>query len=349
MRFTRRAVSSAVLTIFFVIPSCSWAREDAARLFRDELIDAPARLGWKGAALSDETRFAAAATGLSWLPEADGAPLVRQGKKIAHYDGADSRLRTFLSLRTTGRKKEAFSYALSLLLDPPAADAGWVAANEYLASYGDDVDRALVGVLQAPEKLPLLPTYQYASMDSLTRRASPRLLPLFLSLSESSDRYLRSRAVAALGMIAYHAGPSHDTVRGVRATLRETSMSSVRERMVSDAIQRAATDKNWRVRAASALAIGLMRDQSNLPLLEKLSRDKAFVSTGTKASRAIVFPVRAQAAASLGRFDRNAPLVFRAEGKEADRAARGANDVTKDQSDVRRGQVSRVRFVEGEW
>lgn len=325
------------------------ARDDASRLFREEVVDAHARLGWKGAPLSDETRFAAAASGLSWMPEAEGAPLIVRDKRGAVYSDAESRYRTFLRLRSSERKKEAFAWAFSLLLDPPDSEAGWVAANDGLRPYGEDVDRALVGVLQSPEKLPLFRQYEYAAMDSLTRRASPRLLPLFLSLAESSDRYLRSRAVAALGMIAYTPGPNRDTVPGLHAALRENSISAVQMRLISEAVSRAAADKNWRVRAAAALAIGLMRSEDDLPLLERLARDRAYLSRGSKADRTVVFPVRQQAAASLSRFGRQAPLGDRAAGRDADKLARGGQDVTKDSSDVRRDLTRRVRFNEIAW
>lgn len=347
MRFLSRALIGAMLLA--CLPALSAAAEDASLLFRDELIDAPARIGWKGAALDDDTRFAVAASGLSWMPEADGIALIGMAGRARRYADAEERFRAFTRLRSTGRKREAFAFALSLLLDPPASQAGWVAANEYLAPYGDDVDHALAGVLQAPEKLPLLPAYQYAAMDSLTRRASARMLPLFLTLAESSDRYLRSRAVAALGIVAYQPGPNRDVTPGLLAAPRENSISAVQTRLIMDAVESAANDKNWRVRAAAALALGLMRSEEDLPLLEKLSRDRAYISMGSKSDRVVAFPVRAQAAASLARFGKDVPVPIRATGRDADRATRGGQNVTKDHSDIRRDQTSRIRFNEGDW
>jgi len=347
MRF--RPATFAALALIALTISAPVRADDAARLFRDEVIDAPARLGWKGPALSDETRFAVAATGLTWQPAVDGAPLIVHDKHGAAYADAETRYRTFAELRRSDRKKEAFAWALSLLLDPPSSDSAWVTANDYLSSYGPDVDKALVGVLQAPEKLPLLPTHQYAAMDSLTRRGSPRLLPLFLTLAESSDRYLRSRAIAALGIIDYHAGPNRDTVPGLLANPRESSISAVQERLISEQVRRAATDSNWRVRAAAALALGLMRDDNDALLLEKLARDRAYISTGAKSSRTVVYPVRQQADAALARFNRQHPIPAEAQGRDADKLARGGQDVTKDASGIRRDQQSRVRFVEAAW
>lgn len=349
MHLFRRALLGAMVVLCCLHPASNARGEDAAKLFRDELVDPPARIGWKGPALADDTRFAIAASGLSWMPESDGSPLILKEKKATRYADAEERLRAFTRLRGTDRKKEAFAFALSLLLDPPASEVAWAAANQYLNAYGEDVDAALAGVLQAPEKLPLLAGYQYAAMDSLTRRASPRMLPLFLSLSESSDRYLRSRAVAALGTVAYQDGPDRDVVPGLRAVTRQNSISAVQMRLITQAVQSAANDKNWRVRAAAALALGLMRSEDDLPLLEKLSRDRAYLSSGAKADRVIGFPVRAQAAASLARFRKEAPLAIRATGRDADKVARGGQDVTKDRSDVRQDQTSHVRFNEGDW
>jgi hypothetical protein len=348
MMYPARAIVGVLVLLCLAAPR-SLAADSATMLFREEILDAPARIGWKGPALDDDTRFAVAATGLTWLPEVNGTLLILNDKKDTRYADAEERFRAFARLRSTGNKREAFAFALSLLLDPPASEAGWVAANQYLASYGDDVDHALAGVLQAPEKLPLLPDYQYAAMDSLTRRASARMLPLFLSLSESSDRYLRSRGIAALGIVAYQAGPGRDVVPGLLATPRENSISAVQSRLISQAIRDAANDKSWRVRAAAALALGLMRSEDELPILEKLARDQTYLSTGSKADRVVVFPVRAQAVASLARFGKDASLPTRATGRDADKAARGGQDVTKDMSDVRRDQISRVRFNEIKW
>jgi HEAT repeat protein len=343
----RAFVCAAVL---FSLPvTRAFAVDSATTLFREEIVAALERIGWKGAVLPDDTRFAIAATGLSWMPEAGGVALIHKENKRARYADAEQRFAAFARLRSNGDKRDAFAFALSLLIDPPVSDAGWVAANQYLAPYGDDVDHALAGVLQAPEKMPLLPAYQYAAMDSLTRRASSRMLPLFLSLSESSDRYLRSRAVAALGLVAYQPGPERDVVPGLLASPRENPISAVQSRLIAEAVRDAASDKNWRVRAAAALALGLMRAEDDLPLLEKLSRDRAYLGRGSKADRVVVFPVRAQAAAALARFGKDTQQPVRATGRDADEVARGGQDVTKDQSDIRRDQTSRVRFAEGEW
>jgi HEAT repeat protein len=349
MRFFRAAFAVTFLASFYALPAAATSGEDAVRLFRGEVVDAAARLDWNGPALSDETRFAVAATGLSWMPVVDGTPLIVREKRSARYEDAESRFRAFSRLRSSSSKKEAFAYALSLLLSPPDSEAGWVAANTFLSPYGDDVDRALVGVLQAPEKLPLLTDHQYAAMDSLVRRASPRLLPLFLSLSESSDRYLRSRAVAALGMISYNAGPDRSVVYGLKAEVRENSISAVQRKLIAEAIRQAANDKNWRVRASAALALGLIADPDDVATLEKLSKDRAYVVAGERPNRTVAFPVRAQAAASLTRFKREAVLPIRAEGREADKAMRGGQNVTRDTSDVRQDQASRVRFNEIDW
>ncbi len=321
----------------------------ATTLFREETLDAAKKLNWKGPALSEETRFAVAATGLSWNPQADGVSIIRKEGKLTQYVPAETRYQSFMRIQKGSQKKEAFAAAMSLLLNPERNDAYWQAGNSYLEHYGEEVDKALIGILQAPTKLPLLSEYQYSAMDCLTRRATFRLFPLFCTLAESSDRYLRSRAIAALGII--HSRPATDRVTSqlLNVPLRANSISAVQSRTIMELIHDAATDKNWRVRCAAALAIGLIHDEADVPLLEKLAKDSAYLSAGTKNDKSVHFPVRAQADASLSTFGRSVTLPIHATGKDASKAARGGKDVTNDRSDVRPDQESKVKFIDAEW
>ena len=338
-------------TLCFAQPSPSINPRDmtATALFREETLDASHKIAWKGPTLSEETRFAVAATGLSWNAQAEGVTLIRREGKSTQYASAEIRYQAFLRIQRGNQKKEAFAAALSLLLNPERNDTYWMAGNSYLEHYGEEVDKVLIGILQAPEKLPLLSEYQYSAMDSLTRRATFRLFPLFCTLAESSDRYLRSRAIAALGII--HSRPATDRVTSqlLNVPLRANSISAVQSRTIMELIHDAAGDKNWRVRCAAALAIGLIHDEADVPILEKLVKDSTYLASGSKNDRAVLFPVRAQADVSLSTFGRGATLPIRATGKDVSRATRGGRDVTNDRSDTRQDQTSKVRFIDAEW
>ena len=327
---------------------------DGAVLFRDEVVSAERKLRWKGPELSDETLLAIALSGLSWEPASSGVPLFARTKSGVEYGSAQARLSGFHEARAAGRHKIAAPFAFSIVLDPGTLDASaWKAAFEYLEQYGVDFDAALVGVLQSPEKLPLLPDYLYTAADTLVHRSSPRLLPLFFTLAESDDAYLRSRAVAGIGIAAFRAREGIESAYpGLPIPLKESSISATQRRIIGEVLERASADPNYRVRAAAALAIGLAGDESDLPLLERLAKDRAYISLALdrKNERRITFPVRAQAASSLARFGRSidvggGDLI----GKELVKAVRGGTDVTRDQAGIRRHLLGRVRFHDGVW
>ncbi len=321
--------------------------QDAVALFREELIDAPAKIGWKGKPLEDETRLAVAASGLSWKPVWNGQPLLRTDRKSVSYTDAAQRREAFEAATRANAPKFAFAFALSLVLEPPAQDERtWLEAFRYLSRYDAEFDRVLIGVLQAPSKLPLLPVYDYAAADVLMHRASPPLLTLYLTLSESSDRYLRSRAVAALGIVAYRERPgSGNRVAGLASPLRENSISAVQQRIIYEQVRKAAEDKNYQSRAAAAFALGLMGDESDIPRLERLMRDPAYLSlpTDERETRRVIFPVRTQAAAALARFGQRRETgngLFA--GRALREATRGGKNVTNDYGDLRRDRRSLV-------
>ena len=327
---------------------------DGAVLFRDEVVSAERKLRWKGPELSDETLFAVAFSGLSWDPASSGAPLFLRSKTGVAYEGAPIRLTGFQEARSGGRHKIAAAFAFSLVLDAGALEvAAWKLAFDYLDHFGVDFDAALVGVLQAPEKLPLLPDYLYTAMDTLVHRSSPRLLPLFLTLADANDAYLRSRAVAGIGIAAFRAREgTESTYPGLPIPLKESSISAAQRRMIGEVLQRASEDSSYRVRAAAALALGLAGDDSDVPLLERLAKDRAFilVALDQKNARRLLFPVRVQAAASLARFGKTidsggGALI----GKDLAKAIRGGRDVTRDETGIRRDLIGRVRFHDGLW
>ncbi len=327
---------------------------DGAVLFRDEVVAAERKLRWKGPELSDETLFAAAFSGLSWDPASSGAPLFLRSKSGIAYESAQIRLRGFQEARAGGRHKIAAPFAFSLVLDHDSLDAAaWKMAFDYADHFGVDFDAALVGILQAPQKLPLLPDYLYTAMDTLVHRSSPRLLPLFLTLADANDAYLRSRAVAGVGIAAFRTRErTESTYPGLPIPLKESSISAAQRRMIGEVLQRASEDSSYRVRAAAALALGLTGDDSDLPLLQRLAKDRAFISLSTdqKDPRRIHFPVRAQAAASLARFGKTIDSGGGAlSGKDLAKAIRAGRDVTRDETGIRRELIGRVRFHDGLW
>src|SRR5689334_7111376 len=127
------------------------SQSDATALFRDEVAEAVRKLDWKGSPLSDETRFAVAASGLSWHPERDGIPLFHKAKSGLAFSDVSDRVRGFEGARAAGQEKIAFSFAFSLALYPEGHDASWRDARQFLGRYGREYEQALTGVLQAPD------------------------------------------------------------------------------------------------------------------------------------------------------------------------------------------------------
>jgi len=244
-----------------------------------------------------------------------------------------------------GLKKEAVAFSLSLLLEPDREgsrpDEKQIA---YLERQGVDIDRVLLGVLQAPERLRGIPTYYYAASDLLAYRASPRVLPMLLQLADSSDVYLRSRALIGLGLAAYQAGNGDKNwSQGiVFSTPQQFGISSGERRLVDKDIRAGAGSDRYRIRASAALAMGLIGDPDYTPVLQKLSKDRAYVlidEEGERSkSRRIYYPVRMAASAALQRFSVTADAGNRGllTGRELDRAKHGGVDETKDRRNLRR-------------
>jgi hypothetical protein len=256
----------------------------------------------------------------------------------------------FDAARRAGLQKEAIAFALSLLLEPgvdmPGVHTG---AQRYLDESGVDVERVLLGVLEAPERLRQLSAYSYAAADLLVLRASPHLLPVFVQMSESDDAYLRARALLGLGEIAYQDRPGDHSGWGERivpATLHEYGISNGQRKMILLKVRDAANDGNFRLRAAAALALGLMGSDDALPLLQKLARDRAYIVSPPMNERAsgprhLRYPVREAAAAALARYGVSVdPGGGDFQGRRLDEARRGGQDVTGDRSRLRHDAVS---------
>lgn len=246
--------------------------------------------------------------------------------------------------------KDSIAFALSLLLEPATEDSSVnIGMLRFLERSGVDVDRVLLGILQAPERLRGLPAYTYAAADLLVYRASTRTLPLLLHLAESDDVYLRSRALLGLSVLAYQThpvGPSEWEKRIVLRSLREYGLSASERRFIDQEVQQAAESDKYRLRATAALALGILGGEEAIPLLQKLARDRAYLLSppekGSKTRR-ILFPVRIAAAAALARYG------IRAEtgggdfaGRDLDKARRGGQDVSHDRRNLRRDALSRI-------
>jgi len=255
----------------------------------------------------------------------------------------------FNAARQAGLQKEAVVFAVSLLLEPGSEMAGiHSAALGYLEQSGVNIDRVLLGVLQAPEHLRGLSAYIYAAADLLVLRSSPRLLPIFVQMSESDDVYLRARALLAFGVIAYQHRPDDRdnwAERILPVKLREFGISATERKLISQKLQEAAYSGEFRLRAAAALALGLLGRDDCTPLLQKLAKDRAYLlspqTSGRDRSRNIRFPVREAASAALARFgvevDAGSGDLA---GRSLDAARRGGQDVTNDRGRLRRDVVS---------
>lgn len=253
------------------------------------------------------------------------------------------RERALEAARRAGLRKEAIAFQVSLLLAPggerPEVDQH---ALEDLERAGVDIDRVLRGILAAPPRLRGLPEYTYSAADLLALRARPRDLPLLLALEESDDVHLRSRALLGLGILAFRARStdSPDRLHAiVPVSLQEVGVSEGQRALIHRAVLDAARDGRYRLRAAAALALGLIGDEGDLSLLRRLAQDRAYVLSppGSDRTQRIQFPVCRAAAAALGRFGVTvfpSDLVLASRSLESVR--RGNQDVSHDRSGLRR-------------
>jgi hypothetical protein len=257
------------------------------------------------------------------------------------------------SAQHAGLTRETVAFALSLLLDP-GADAPRLHAGaiEVLDAQGVDIDRVLLGILAAPERLRGLPAYSYAAADLLSYRVSPRLIPALLHLANSDDAYLRSRALLSLGIVAYQSRPDDPADWAAKVAIppvREYGLSAVQRRMIEKELREGANCDRYRVRAAAALAIALAAPDDAEAMLHKLAKDRDYVlSTPPSAPadsrvRRIEYPVRFAAAAALARFGEKIDVPGGdLEGRALDAARRGGQDATNDRRGLRKDVASQV-------
>lgn len=255
--------------------------------------------------------------------------------------------------KRAGLTREVVAFALSLLLDP-GADSPRIHEDALatLEAQGVDIDRVLLGILEAPERLRGLPTYAYAAADLLIYRISPRLVPVLLHLAESNDVYLRSRALLGLGIAAYRARPEdpNDWASHVAiVALREYGLSATQRAMIEKEIREGVNSDKYRVRAAAALATALAAPDDADATLRKLSKDRDYILTTPPSSpvnthiRRIEYPVRMAAAVGLARFgvtvDANGADL---DGKALETARRGGQDSTNDRRNLRKECASKI-------
>lgn len=322
--------------------------------FQQEMKEVEAHIRWKGAHLTDETRFTLCALSIGQSAKDGSGSWTTVERGVIRLIPAQRRIAMASTISRASAPKEYFGLWLSLLLDPGTERREVaVTALERLSAYGVDLDSALVGVLSSPEKLPLLPTLQYATADALVWRASPRLAPVLFTGAEADDRYLRSRSILGLGYLAYQSSGTHKVIDGLPAPMQTHSVSSMQRRLIEAQLEKALSDSSYRVRAASAASIGLMNWTEMIPRLQKLLTDPASIQrpvAGAKDSKEIEFPVRRFAAAALGRMGVPATAqggVF--SGKQLKEALRGAKNVTKDKDGVRFAYHAGIPIWAGDW
>ena len=358
MRTCIRALPLAAVTMLLTAgPVRSAGAVDLEVLFRAQMEMAASQLRMNPRDVDDRLALAAAATGITWQPKAGGVALFREGARQLEYTGWAGRIEGLRSAIRAGDARAECAFAISLVLDPAPDPGTWQDAFGRVSRYGDGFDTVLIGIISAPSKVTLLPNLQYAAADTLVWRADPRHTQFWLSLADSKDSYLRSRAVAAIGIIAYEqrvegAPTGSASIPGLLVPVSEAPISAAQRRVFMDVLLRAAGDRSYRVRAAAALALGLIGGAEARDRLTRLVRDASYlvVPGAPPGMRRLVFPVREVAGNALQRFG----LTVRPSGgdfgaREFRQATRGGRDVTRETGGMRKGVTSRVRFYEGYW
>lgn len=348
----RRLIATFVLAV--VAGAATGGFQHGLRaLFRAEIELAATKLRMKPADLDPDVAFALAATGVTWRPSAGGVDLIRSERRQVAYAPYAERVRGYTAARN-GDPRVRASFALSLLLDSPEDGQGlWKEAYDGLQVHGKDLDSILVGILSAGDRYPLLPRLTYSAADVLVLRIDPAQLPLYLAMASSKDTYLRSRGVAALGILTCSdRSAAQGAIPGLRVALRAYPISASQRAMFCGILEDAARDGSYRVRGAAALGLGLSDHDGARRILQRLARDPAYLLTegATAGSKRVRFPVRATAEAMLGR------LGFPVAGSGGDfsgralrEATRGGRDVTKDRRGMKKEMAETVPFHPWGW
>lgn len=350
-----RRVLTALVLGMAMVPDTTSARPPTLHdLFRTEIELAAAKLRMKPADLDADVALALAVTGVTWEPVSDGhALLVRERKRIV-YAPYEHRLAGYRSASRVGDPRQVFAFALSIVLDSPPNDQSvWHDAYRVVSSYGTELDRVLVGILGAGEKVPLLPLLGYAAADLVVSRPDTEHLPLYTALAASSDAYLRSRGVAGIAILACsERAAASGRLDGLDIPLRAFPISAVQRGRLLALLEEASRDRSYRVRGAAALGLGLSGHERAREILQRLAQDRAYLLMpgSTSATKRVLFPVRATAEAVLtllGYPVRRSGGEFTA--RTVREVIRGGKDVTRDRSSMRRAATSPVRFNEWGW
>ncbi len=252
-----------------------------------------------------------------------------------------------------GLKREMAVISISLLLEPGEDGAGVDASRvNSLEKMGVDIDRLILGILECPERLRGLPAYTYVAADLLAWRASPRLFPVLLRLSQSPDPYLRSRAVLGLGITAYQhraADPTNWLQKVLTFPLLDRGVSSSQRKLLDKELKDALTNDHYRVRVAGIIALSLIGDEQESAAMERLMKDRTYVLLAPNGEndkiRHLFFPIRSAASAGLSRFGTEvAPGGGRLSGRELEKEKRGGKDATHDSRGLRKEVVSQLQL-----
>ncbi len=285
------------------------------------------------------TTYAIEVAGLSWQPVWDARPLYLGKKNKRRFNTVENRWTAFESARRAGQERTALAYASSLVLDPKASNYAGEALR-YLQDHGVNLSFFLLGVVQLPNQDHPLSDALYGAADLLVLHASPKLFPIFLAWLRSSDNYLKSRAILALGIIGYRPMDNRSLFPGLPVNLRSNGISADLRGMIRQAVKEGLKDGCYRVRAASAIAVALLQADDDYLRLAKLLKDPAYLQqeTGTKKVFQIEFPVREAAAAALKWLNQPSADIQSGDfsGKELVQVRRGGHNVTHDFGGVNR-------------
>ena len=253
-----------------------------------------------------------------------------------------------------GLTREGVAFAFSLILNPGSdSPTLHLRAWGYLEKMQVDMDRVLLGILQSPERLHGLPEFIYPAADLLVLRASPRLVPYLLILSESQDVYLKCRSLLALGVAGYQSSEKESPdwlSRVLYSPIQSFNLSSGQSKLIEKRIREGCNSDRYKIRIASALALALMDVVDARQLLLKLSKDRAYVLSTAKDSpfnsrrKHIEYPVRAAAAAALARYGIKQEVIqgdF--EGKALEAARRGGQDASSEKFGTRKSSSEPIR------
>lgn len=129
-------------------------------------------------------------------------------------------------------------------------------------------------------------------------------------------------------------------------------MSAVQRTLISEVLDKATDDRSFHVRAATAYANGLIGDSDALAGLEQLAKDRAYVviAAPDKQTKTVVFPVRHEATIALRRLGRSFTEGSGTyHGKELNKILKRMQDITVDNSEIRKGLPFGIPITVNRW